>query len=466
MISMSRVYPFKRKIQIGEQKWYEKIALQYTGTFNNSVTTKENELFQSEMFDDMKFGMQHAIPLSVPFIIFNFVNLTPQINYNERWYFDKIDREWNPELQQLEQDTVDGFYRLYDYSTSLSFSTILYGMYQFGANSKIQAIRHMMTPSISVSYTPDFGSPEYGYYKNVQTDAQGTIRQYSPFETGIYGVPSSGERATVGLTLNNNLEMKVKSDADSTGVKKVKIFDSFNFSTSYNFLADSLNLAPISITATTTLFNSLGVNFSAAWDPYKYNQDGIQTSELGFFNGSRITRARLSFGYSFRSVFGAPGGTGSATVQNTSTMPESQHSHGVMGQPSQTQIQALNALSNTTYYDFSIPWNLSFNYAFDYSHSSGSSTNITQTVALNGGLELTENWALNMSTNFDLSTMKLATSAISIVRDLHCWQMSFSWVPSGFRSSWSFNINVKSSALQDLKLKRSSSFYDNYYNTF
>ena len=464
--SVSKVYPFKRKNAIGEQKWYEKIGFTYNTTFSNSMKFNETDLFKSEMLNDMKNGMQHKLPIETSFDLFDFIIITPSVNYEESWYFEKIDREWDPTTNTVVTDTIGGFNRVYEYNASVSAGTTLYGMFNFKKGSKVQAIRHMMTPSLSFSYSPDFSGPNYGYYKTVQTDANGTLQTYSPFETGIYGVPGRGESANLGLSIGNNIEMKVRNDSDSTGFKKIAIFKSLSISTAYNFAADSLQVQPVSIAGNTTLFKGLDINFSAQWDLYKYDQNGIRTNDFAWTNGSggRITNAQFSFGYSFRSVIGySDGNSGADPNKNPVNTNAPLQGSGLMGQQSNTQQQALIAMSRTQYYNFSIPWDLSFNYSFRYQNT-GKFSKVNQNVTLNGGLSLTPKWAVTFSSGFDFASMEVNPTSIGIIRDLHCWQMSFSWIPFGFRQSWSFNINVKSSVLQDLKLKKSSSLYDNYYD--
>lgn len=458
VFNVSKIYPFKRRNAAGKQKWFEKIGFSYTGTLNNSVNTKQDLLFKKEMFDNMKYGINHQPQINTSITALKYLNITPGINYQERWYFNKIEKQWDPTKKQVVvSDTTQGFYRVYNYSASLSFQTILYGMYQVKGDKAIKAIRHMMTPSASLSYTPDFGAPKFGYYKDVQSDESGRTTRYSPFENGIFGVPGNGESASMSFSLNNTLEMKVRSKSDTTGVKKIKIFESLNFSSSYNFLADSMNLAPVLISARTTLFKSLGINASATLDPYKYTLEGLRTKEYAL---GRITSASLSFGYSFRSVFGHEGegsGTGSETLPRDLTAEENR-------QLTESNINPNEAVSLLTpeYYNFSIPWNLSLNYNLSYSHSANKKTT-TQTVSYNGSITITKNWGLTFSGGINLNTLELTPGTISIDRDLHCWQMGFTWVPIGYRKSWNFNIKVKSAILQDLKFKKSSGFLDNYY---
>ena len=456
--NVSKIYPFKRKEAVGKQLWYEKIGMSYSGTMNNTINTKENLLFKPGMFDNMKYGINHQIPINTSFSILKYLNITPSVNYQERWYFDKISKDWDQESKSVVvTDTTQGFYRVFNYSVALSAQTTLYGMYNVKGDKKIKAVRHMMTPSLSFSYAPDFGDPKYGYYKSIQTSADGTIGEYSPFENGIYGVPGRGQSGNLSFSLGNTLEMKIRSDSDTTGVKKIKLLESLNIGSSYNLLADSMNLAPISLSARTTLFKSLGINMSASLDPYKYTDKGIRTKEYSI---GRITSAAVSFGYSFRSVFGHEGeesGTGSETLPRNLTPEENR-----MAIEAGVNPNAAVSLLTPEYYNFSIPWNLSLNYNFSYSHS-GNKKTTTQTVSYNGSLTITKNWGFSFSGGINLNTFEITPGSVSIDRDLHCWQMGLTWVPVGYRKSWSFNIRVKSSILQDLKFDKSSGFLDNYY---
>ena len=266
VFNVSRFYPFKRKEKQGKDRWYEKISMQYTGKMTNSVTTTESEVFSKETLENMKNGIEHSIPISASFNLFNYINLSPSVNYNEKWYFKKVEFEWNPVTNQTDTlPTNYGFYRLYNYNFSVSASTTVYGMYDFTKKSrdrKIQAIRHTLTPSIGFSYAPDFSDPKYGYYQTRQTDSTGRFTTYSPYAVNAYGVPSSGRSMSMNFSLSQNLEMKVLSKRDTSGVKKIKLIDELRISGSYNFLADSMGLSNIPVSFRTTLFNNFGINLS------------------------------------------------------------------------------------------------------------------------------------------------------------------------------------------------------------
>ena len=466
VFNVSRVYPFKRKEKTGKDRWYEKISLQYTAKMTNSVTTTESEIFSKSTLDNMKNGIEHSLPVSASFNLFNYINVSPSFNYNEKWYFKKVEFEWNPVTNRT--DTLPsqyGFYRLYNYNLSLSASTTLYGMYDFTKKSrdrKIQAIRHTLTPSIGFSYAPDFTDPKYGYYSTRQTDSTGRTATYSPYAVNAYGVPSSGRSMSMNFSLSQNLEMKVLSKRDTSGVKKIKLIDELRISGSYNFLADSMRLSTIPISLRTTLFKNFGLNLSATLDPYRVTPQGRRIDKL-FFPG-RIVSTGWSFGYTFKS---RQDRSQPAINDITSIPPEYMNPffdpYGHMDPVLRRQYMS------QSYYDFSLPWNLGFNYTVNYSISyvnngtTGYRKNVTQTVGFNGSINLTPKTGVTFQGGYDIMKNKLTTSSISISRDLHCWQMSFSWIPFGYHRSWSFNIGVKAASLSDLKYDKTQSMYDNMY---
>ncbi len=466
VFNVSRVYPFKRKEKVGKDRWYEKISMQYTAKMTNSVSTTEDEIFSKKTLENMKNGIEHSLPVSASFNILNYINFTPSFNYSEKWYFKRQEYEWNPVTNQTDTLPTDyGFFRLYNYSLNASASTTIYGMFDFTKKKKdrkIQAIRHTITPSIGFSYAPDFSDPKYGYFRTRQTDSTGRVTTYSPYAVNAYGVPSAGRQMSMNMSLSQNLEMKVLSKRDTSGVKKIKLIDEFRLSASYNFLADSMKLSTIPVSFRTTLFKNFGINFSTTLDPYRVTPQGRRIDKL-FFPG-RLTSLGWSFGYTFKS---REDRSQTAINDITSIPPEYQnpfydpygHMDPVLRRQYMTQ----------TYYDFSLPWNFGFNYAVNYSISyvnngtTGYRKNITQTVGFNGSVNLTPKMGVTFQGGFDIKERKLTTSAISITRDLHCWQMSFSWIPFGFHRSWSFNIGVKAASLQDLKYDKSQSMYDNMY---
>ena len=468
--NVSRFYPFKRSVKIGKDRWYEKISMSYSGKLTNSVSASEDNIFSRETLDKMRNGVQHTIPVQASFNILNYINVTPSFNYNERWYFKKGEQQWNPDTNTAEQlDPEYGFYRLYDYTTALSFSTTLYGMWQVREkykNFKLQAIRHTFAPSISFSYAPDFSNQKYGYFKTVQSDSTGRTTVYSPFADNAYGTPSQGRSMAMSFSLSQSLEAKVLSKRDTSGIKKISLIDDFTISGSYNFLADSMKLSNISLSLRSTFSGKIGINLRATLDPYEVSPEGIRYNKLTWRRGNlgRIINTGWSFGYSFKSRASSQ----QPAINDINSVPPEYMNpfydpYGTMDPVLRRQYMA------NAYYDFSLPWNVGFNYAVNYSVSyvnngtTGIKRNITQTIGFNGSITFSPKMAATFSGGYDIAKNKLTTSSISITRDLHCWQMSFSWIPFGYYKSWSFHIGVKAASLQDLKYDKSQSMYDNLY---
>ena len=464
VLSMSRIYPFKKKNYIGKQRWYHKISLTYTGSLTNSVTAKERDLFTRQTLDDMKNGVQHSIPVSASWTILKYINVTPSFNYNARWFFKKTRREWDPATRTLQTlDPEYGFYHVHNYSMSGSLSTKIYAMFTLskGLARKypdffMKAVRLVVTPTVSFSYAPDFSKLKYGYYDVVQSDSTGGFQTYSPYSGNAYGVPGSGRSGSLSFSVANTLEMKVRSRKDTSGVKKIKILDNFSFSGSYNFLADSINLSDISLNLRTTIYGNFGLNISATLDMYQVDSRGRKINKFNIGHGKfgRIARTGWSFGYTFNSKKSDRPAVNDINSQNFID---------AYVNPFNTEYQMDPALRRqmmvSTYYDFSIPWNLGFNYSLSYQNN-GLKKTVTQTLGFNGSLNLTPKWGISFNGGFDFVTKKITPGVITLTRDLHCWQMSFNWVPIGFRQSWSFNIGVKSAMLADLKYDKSMSNYD------
>lgn len=466
VFNVSRVYPFKRKEKTGKDRWYEQIAMQYTAKLTNSVTTTEDKILSKETLQNMRNGVEHSLPVSASFNILNYINVSPSFNYNEKWFFKKVEYEWNPVTNKT--DTLPaqyGFYRLYNYNFNVSGSTTIYGMYDFTKkrrDRKVQAIRHTINPSVGFSYAPDFGNQRYGYYKTRQVDSTGRTAIYSPYANNAYSVPGSGRSMALSFSLSQNLEMKVLSQRDTSGVRKIKLIDELRLGGSYNFLADSMRLSTISVSFRTTLFNNFGLNLSATLDPYRVLPNGQRINKL-FFPG-RLMQTGWSFGYSFKS---RQDRSQPAINDITSIPPEYLNPYY---DPYGNLDPALRRqYMSQQYYDFSLPWNFSFNYAVNYAAlyvnngTTGYRKNVTQTIGFNGSINITPKTGLTFQGGYDIQSNKLTTSSISITRDLHCWQMSFSWIPFGYHRSWSFNIGVKAASLADLKYDKSQSMYDNMY---
>ncbi len=464
--SMAKFYPFRSKNRSGSIKWYEKFGINYTGNLRNTVTAHESEILQQSFARDWKNGIKHNIPISLPsFNLLNHINFSPSFSYNEKWYFKKFDYSYHEDQvftdefgreSHVKVDTITGLNRVYDYSYALSASTNIYGMFlPLNPKSKIKGIRHKISPSFSFSYRPDFGAERFGYWQEVQIDSTGRVDYFDVNQGGIYGgSPGRGASGAVSFSVNNNVEMKVLDTKDTTKTdseqqfKKVKIIDNLSFGTSYNLIADSLNLSPVSIRARTTVAG-VSINMGGTLDPYMLNEDGrkihkyVWNEKKGLARLGRLTRANLSFGMNFRSKEGKE---------------ESERNREL--------VEEENILPGEyeNYSDFNIPWDFGFDYSFNYSgpRRPGDEGRFSQTLGFRGNLNLTDKWRISMNTNYDIMAGEFSFTTFNVNRDLHCWQMSFSFVPFGFRKSYSFTISAKSSMLKDLKLQKRQSHFDNF----
>ncbi len=454
-LTMVRIQPFKSKKSMGKTRWYEDIGFSYSANFQNKVKTHIDSLFTSQTRDKFQKGVQHSPTISKSFKLLKYINLSPSVTYGERWYFDRFhyDRinDTTPiSAKHYKIREEKGFYRVYDYSYGAGFNTTMYGMYQY-KRGPIKVIRHVVTPSVSYSWRPDFSQQKFGYYEVDPTDSTGK-RLYSPYKNGIYGVPGQGKSGSMSFSLSNNLEMKVKNEKDTvSGEKKIVLLESLNFGTSYNMLADSMNWSPLSVSARTTLFKVLSINFDASGDFYGLDKNG---NRINKYNNQvtgkpiRFTRAGLSTGFNIDSkTF-----SGESKKQDNETNEASEN-------PNQPPVdQELGDLSEYDY--FKIPWSLRVDYSFDYSKS-GFSTEITQTLGFSGDFSLTPKWKIGFRSNYDFKAKQFSYTQFNLSRDLHCWAASLQFVPFGPRQSYSFNIAVKSSILQDLKYDKHRTWMDN-----
>ncbi|MBQ2143337.1 MAG: LPS-assembly protein LptD, partial [Alistipes sp.] len=457
--------PLKRKEAVGKTRWYEKIKMSYSMKMTNSVNAKESEIFTKETLHKMKHGIQHTIPVSTSLSLFNYINVSPSFNYTERWYFKKVSQQWNEETKQVETlEPEYGFWRLYNYNASVSANTTIYGTYTAKKRErKLQAVRHTLTPNVGFNFAPDFSRQMYGFYETVQTDTTGKWKVYSPFTDNAYGVPSSGQQLALTFGLSQSLEAKIRT---RDTVKKVKLIDQISISGSYNFLADSMRLSTLPIQLRTTIYQNIALSLSLTLDPYEVSPEGVRYDKLMWSRGSigRLQSASWSFGYTFRSrenkgqVAGNDITSFPAEYFNSWSDP-----YGQLNPAMRRQWMA------GQYYDFSIPWNFGFNYSFNYSArytnngTTGYTRNLQQMINFNASITLTPKTMITATSGYDFTSRKMSMTSISITRDLHCWQMSFTWIPFGNHKSWAFNIGVKAASLADLKYDKSYSQYDYMY---
>lgn len=444
--------PFDSKDRIGEQKWYQKITVGYSLQGRNSIQTTEKDLFTSQSLGQFRNGFNHNIPISLSLNVLKYFQANTSVNYTERWYLQSIRRrlENTPGGYVEVRDTVQGFSRAYDYSVSSGLSTKFYGMYP--RIGRIEAMRHVVTPSININYRPDFSDPVFGFYRTF-VDPQGREQQYSIFQDGIFGSPGAGKSAGIGFSINNNLEAKVRSRADTTdgGIKKIQLLQGLTFSGNYNFAADSFRLSNISFSGRTALFNQkLNLNFNGTFDPYSVDANGMRVHRYAIRDGklARLTNFGLSFDYSLN-----PDMLRSRN-EHLNQMDEER------GNMTPEQQQALARISSdpNAFVDFKIPWNLAGSFSFQYSKF-GTRTNITSTLNIHGDFSLTEKWKVQFNSGYDFRQKEISLTRFSIYRDLHCWDMSFGWVPFGRYQSYNVTIRAKASVLQDLKLTKRNDGY-------
>ena len=479
-VTLSQIAPFKRKVAVGSEKWYEKIKLSYSGVFNNSLTAQQNQFFKKSLIKDWRNGMRHSIPISATFNAFNYINITPSISLTDRMYTTKIKRQWDPNAAVEVCDTSYSLYNVWDFSASMSFSTKVYGFFQplpFLGN-KVKMIRHVLTPTVSLSASPDFGSPFFGYYGNYQyPDAQGVMqtRTYSLFPNSLFGVPGQGKSGTVSYSLANNLEMKVRDDNDSIGERKISLIENFAVSQSYNFAADSLNWSNINTTLLLKLMKNFNLNLSAVWDVYTY-----QLNSAG--NPVRVNVPRWKAGKGLAKL-SSTGTSFSYTLNNdtfkrkkkntdtpTPTGPDSRDPNDPLANAPNADDDSRGNVENNTdigtdgYMKWDVPWSLSINYSIGYAYGTFNKEKmdyngkVTQNLSFSGNIRPTANWNFSFSASYNFDTHKIAYMNCNISRDLHCFTMRASFVPVGPYKSYNFHISVNSSLLSDVKYdKRSSS---------
>lgn len=481
-VTLSQVYPFKRKHAVGAERWYEKIRLSYSGQFQNSLTAKQNVFFKKSLIKDWRNGMKHNIPISATFPIFTYFNVTPSITVTDRMYTQKVRRAWDPAASAEVCDTTYSFYNVWDFNASVSLDTKIYGFFQplpF-LGDKVKMIRHVFTPTISFSGAPDFSSSFFGYYGTYNyTDAQGReqTRKYSLFPNSLFGVPGQGKSGMVSVSLANNVEMKVKSDNDSIGEKKISLIENFTVSQSYNFAADSLNWSNINTSLLLRLSRQFNLNLSATWDVYTYqlNSAGnpvrvnIPRWKAGKGIG-RLSSTGTSFSYTFNNdTFrkdkknnNSSNNTNNNNNYNDTDNWDDDGTGQGNGQHDHDHDDDLQ-LTPEGYVPWEVPWSLSVNYSINYSYGDFNKEKmeyngkITQNLSLSGNIRPTKNWEFSATASYNFDTKKIAYMNLNIARDLHCFTMRASVIPVGPYKSYNFHISVKSSLLSDLKYDKRSS---------
>lgn len=476
--SVSTFYPFKIKNRVGKERFYEKFALGYNTSIQNKINFKASEFGEPGFIDKFQNGVAHNFSIKLPdFTLFKYLNVAPNVSYGMNWFFRKSEAYFDPETNSVKTEMgkqFGTFGATHNYSGSLSMSTRIYGMYNFGKYHKIQALRHVVSPSVSMSFSPEKGKAFNGWRTFNYVDTLGVQKSYdyNIYQGQINSVPGKGKSATMSISLGNNLEAKVRDMKDTTGTgsKKVKILDQFNFSTGYNFLADSLKMNNVGLSMSTSIFGKLGINGNMNFDPYAINERGQRVNKYNLLETGvplRLTNVSTSVSYSL---------SGKGTVKGNDGSKSSGGDGGGSGNPADYYrriyyhpLTGEYIPGGWLYYtNPNVPWSLNFNYSFSMSRSYNYANNqlskkdkYTQTLGVQGNIQLTPKMSVQAQSGWDFTAMKMTTTQFSFRYDLHCFNISVSWVPSGMYQSYSFLISANAAALADLlRFKKSTSYWD------
>lgn len=451
---VNRFYPFKNKERVGKAKWWDKIGMSYQTEFKNAITIADTLLnpnnfeqpdyFSSTVSPKIRTGIRQQIPVSTSFNVLKYYTITPAVTFNSITQFKTIHKTWNADSSKVFTDTLNGAHASFDFTSSLSLSTKFYGLYTLD-RTKFKAIRHVMTPTLTLSYMPDFTDPKYGFWEEVQSSPQGATSPYSIFEGGIFGSSPAGKIGALGMNLMNSWEGKMRNNDDSaaTSDERRMLIDALNFGASYNFFAEHFNWSNINASLRMKLFRLFDLNTSITADPYMMGPTGIRIERYEIKNNNRLARltnATFSLGTSLR-----PGGFGAAQSHNST-------------RGTQAEVDMINA-NPGAYVDFNVPWSVNLQYNLVWSKTSLNPT-VTQTIRVSGDANVTPKWKVGFDSNYDFTRKEFSYTSLNVYRDLHCWELQFNWIPFGFRQSYNVTINVKSAVLQDLKLTRKRDWYD------
>lgn len=476
-IALNRFYPFKRKKAVGDERWYEKISVQYTGSLTNSVNTTDNLLFKTP-FSQWQTGMKHYIPVEANFTLFKYINITPSFNYTERWYTRKVMQHYDERLGEAVKDTVNGFNRVYDYNMALSMNTKLYGMYKplFWKKKDI-TIRHVLTPSVSYTYTPDFGKARFGYYDTyTYTDENGEVRmvEYSPYEGSPYGYPGKGVSQNVSFNLKNNLEMKMASDKDSTGYKKISLIDDLGAQLSYDIAQKKWSDLSLNLRMKLTKSYTFNMNARFATYAYKFDENGnvvpSDRTEWSYGRFGRFEGYSGSFSYTlnndtFKKLFGKKDDSsgkdkdkdGKEGSEDGDENEEETTGNNNNSNSSTTRKTESASIDPDGYLAFKLPWSVSLSYSYSIREDRSKEINIktmrypyslTHSLNISGNMKIGSRWNINYSSGYDFTSKELSMTTVNISRDLHCFNMSCGLVFGPF-TSYNFSIRANSSMLTD-----------------
>ena len=459
--SVDRVYPFAPKV--GSKKGFiQNINLQYNVRGENRIQTTDSLFFKKEMFDDAKIGMQHTIPISTNFKVLKYISISTSANYQETWVLKTVDKTFDEDSKEVITTEINGFDSFRTYNFSVGLGTTVYGMFDFGEDKKIQAIRHIMRPSISYNISPSFDK----YYDTYEViDADGTLIEevdFTRFEESIFGAPGNNYSSSIGLSLGNNFEAKVRDkDSTATEAKKIILLNNLNLSTSYNIAGDSLNWSPLRITGGTQILdNKMSINFGATLDPYALDNNNNKINTFNISNGGslfRLTSANLTMNYTLTSK-----SFDKSKNDNQAAREESLRSGGrdddLFGVPQDFSNQLLNASTKepeneetSELYSYKMPWSLRLAYSVNYSNTRRQNEISSHSLMVSGDIDISPRWSIGASSGYDLKSKGITYTQLRFERDLLSWRMNFSWIPFSSRSSWNFFIGIRSPILKDLK---------------
>ncbi|TVR40311.1 MAG: LPS-assembly protein LptD [Bacteroidia bacterium] len=478
---VNQFFPFRRSQSPGQMRWYENISVNYNMAARNQLSIVDSLLFTQDALNRFRSGARHEMRANYDTRLLNHFNFNTGINYSEKWYLRTIRREWDEDLITITPtdtifggvvtDTIPGFRSAREFNFSSGISTQLFGLMQF-TRGPVTAVRHRVVPSVSFSVRPDFADPFWGYYKEYYDPVRDKVVQYSIFEQGIYGGPPSGQSGNIGFSINNNLEMKVRNRRDPDGEdRKISLIDNFTVSGGYDLARDSLNFSDIRLSGRTRLFGNFDISYSSSWTPYARNEEGQLINEFIWNTDRKLlqlnnTRWTLNLNYNLRS------GTGSGRQQNQRNGQQPGAGERDFGRDMDPAINGNDGWEEetpqampTNGVDYSVPWNISFSYSFNYNTryqfaQDRMDRSYMQNLGVRGDVHLTPKWRIGFRTGYDFDNNRLTFTSIDVYRDLHCWEMTFNWIPMGFQKSYTFTIRVKSSVLQDLKLTRRTHHLD------
>ena len=467
-LSMNRIYPLKNIGKSGKKHWYSELNVGYTTNAKNYISMADSLFFKDGWLDHMQNGMQHRVPVNLPVKLFKHFTWTTSLNLTDKMYLQYYEKDWvwdSVGYGHVQTDTVNRFRNVFTYDVSSNITTKVYGMFRF-KRGPVRAIRHVFTPTIGFSYNPDYSSSFWNYYSSY-IDGNGVEQKYSYYQGGIYGAPQGQKSGRITYSFGNNLEIKVPSRKDTiTGLKKVVLIENLTFSGNYDIAKDSLNWSYMSVSGRTTLFKNMSIQYASIWDPYVLDSAGTkQLNKYEWDVNHRLFRKK-----SVTWNFSASYSINDKTFGKKDKKKKNNEQETLVSAPNASE-EELNEIHNNPdgYVDWSTSWSLSLSYNLRLSNNLSyinwilhDNRTTVQTLGLRGEINLSPKWKVSAQTGWDFETKKISYTSLTVYRDLHCWEMRFNVIPYGTYKSWNFQINVKASALQDLKLTKKKDYRDNY----